>query len=113
MFPLRVEGQLVPGEEHPLVSPTVPIFDACAYLSYLAARTERIGLAQIARLRALAERAGRHPMAIEATVMGEVTGLADVEQWVEAGVDRLIVTPWRRSRDAVDGLERLAHFLWG
>ncbi|HXH55883.1 hypothetical protein [Iamia sp.] len=53
----------MPGEEHPPVPPTVPIFDACAYLSYLAARTER--------------------------------------------------TPWRRSRDAVDGPERLAHFLWG
>jgi probable F420-dependent oxidoreductase len=33
-----------PGEEHPPVPPTVPIFDAFAYLGYLAGRTERIRL---------------------------------------------------------------------
>ena len=33
-----------PGETHPPVPPDVPIFDAFAYLSYLAGRTERIRL---------------------------------------------------------------------
>ncbi|WCO65543.1 TIGR03619 family F420-dependent LLM class oxidoreductase [Iamia majanohamensis] len=238
VFPLRVEGELIPGEEHPPVPPTVPIFDACAYLSYLAARTahlrlgtlvyllgirhpfvgarafatldvvsggraicgvgagwlrpewdavgidpstrgarldEAIGVvrrlwtepeiahdgphfpfepvafepkpvqvggppvhvggesaralrraatlgdgwlgmahtpataaAQVGRLRALAEEAGRDPGAVEVTVMGEVGPGSDLGAWEEAGVDRLIVTPWRRSRDAVEGLTRLA-----
>ncbi len=238
VFPLRVEGELIPGEEHPPVPPTVPIFDACAYLSYLAARTGRLRLGtfvyllairhpfvgarafatldvvsggraicgvgagwlrpewdavgidpatrgprldeaigvvrrlwtepeiahdgphfpfepvafepkpvqaggppihvggesgralrraatlgdgwlgmahtpataadQVGRLRGLAEEAGRDPGLVEVTVMGEVGPGADLDDWEAAGVDRLIVTPWERSRDAVDGLTRLA-----
>jgi probable F420-dependent oxidoreductase len=236
VFPVRVEGQLVPGEEHPPVPPTVPIFDAPAYLSYLAARTERLRLgtfvyllgirhpfvgargfatldvlsggralcgvgagwltpewdavgidpstrgarldeaiavacclwtedvishdgphfpfepvafepkpvqpggppilvggeseralrraatlgdgwlgmqhtpasaaARVRRLRELAAAAGRDP--VEVTVMGELDGPGGVAAWEEAGVDRLIVTPWRRSREAVDALRALA-----
>lgn len=243
VFPIRAEGQLVPGEEHPPVPPTVPIFDACAYLSYLAGRTERIGLgtfvyllglrhpfvgarafatldvvsggrarcgvgagwltpeweavgidprtrgsrldeaigvvrrlwtedvithdgphfpfepvafepkptqaggppilvggesaralrraatlgdgwlgmahtpesaaAQVARLHQIAEDHDRDPAELEVTVLGEVTSPTDEGRWTEAGVDRLIVTPWRRSRDAVDGLRRLADAMWG
>lgn len=243
VFPMRIEGELIPGEDHPPVPPTVPIFDACAYLSYLAAKTDRIRLgtfvyllairhpfvgarafatldivsdgravcgvgagwlrpeweavgidpatrgprldeaievarrlwtedviehdgehfpfepvafepkpvqpggppihvggeseralrraatlgdgwlgmqhtpasaaARVERLRALAEEAGRDPRAIEVTVMGEVDASADVAAWEAAGVDRLIVTPWTRSRDAVAGLTRLAADLWG
>ncbi|QYG92560.1 TIGR03619 family F420-dependent LLM class oxidoreductase [Iamia sp. SCSIO 61187] len=238
VFPIRVEGQLIPGEDHPPVPPTVPIFDACAYLSYLAARTSTIRLgtfvyllgirhpfvgargfatldivgggraicgvgagwlrpewdavgidpatrgarldeaidvvrrlwtepeiahegphfpfepvafepkpvqaggipihvggesrralrraaergdgwlgmqhtpasaaAQVDVLRRLADTAGRDPAAIEVTVMGEVAGPDDVARYAAAGVDRLIVTPWRRSREAVDALHRLA-----
>jgi probable F420-dependent oxidoreductase len=238
VFPLRIEGELVPGEEHPPVPPTVPIFEPCAYLSYLAARTSTIRLGtfvyllgirhpfvgargfatldlvsggralcgvgagwltpewdaagidpstrgarldeaigvcrrlwtepeiahdgphfpfepvafepkpvqaggipihvggesrralrraaeigdgwlgmqhtpetaadRVAVLRALTEAAGRDPAAVEATVMGEVTGPDDVARFAAAGVDRLIVTPWRRSREAVESLERLA-----
>jgi probable F420-dependent oxidoreductase len=33
-----------PGEEHPPVPPDTPIYDAFAYLGYLAARTERVRL---------------------------------------------------------------------
>jgi len=238
VFPVRVEGQLVPGEDHPPVPPTVPIFDACAYLSYLAAKTSTIRLgtfvyllgirhpfvgargfatldvlsggravcgvgagwltpewdavgidpstrgarldeaiavcrrlwtepeishdgphfpfepvafepkpvqpggvpihiggesrralrraaergdgwlgmqhtpetaaAQVTVLRGLTEAAGRDPSAVEVTVMGAVDGPDDVERFAAAGVDRLVVTPWRRSREAVDGLTRLA-----
>lgn len=238
VFPLQIEGQLIPGEEHPPVPPTVPIFEPCAYLSYLAATTERVKLgtfvyllgirhpfvsargfatldilsrgralcgvgagwlttewraagldpttrgarldeaievvrqlwtqptiehdgehfsfeavafepkpvqvggppilvggesrralrraaqlgdgwlgmahtpesaaAQVEVLRALAEDAGRDPSTIEATVMGQVAGPADVEAFAAAGVDRLIVTPWTRSREAIGGMEALA-----
>jgi len=243
VFPLRAEGHLVPGEEHPPVPPTVPIFDAPAYLSFLAGRTEQIRLGtfvyllgirhpfigarafatldivsggralcgvgagwltpewdavgidpstrgarldeaigvvrrlwtedviahdgehfafepvafepkpsqeggppvlvggesgralrraatlgdgwlgmehtpdsagvQVRRLRELAVDAGRNPSSIEVTVMGEVSSTAEAERFAEVGVDRLIVTPWRRSREAVDGIRRLADTLWG
>ena len=32
----------------------------------------------------------------------------DIHPWVELGVDRLIVAPWRRSSQALDGLKRFA-----
>ncbi len=238
VFPLEISGQLVPGEDHPPVPPTVPVYDACAYLSYLAARTERVKLGtfvyllgirhpftsarsfatldvvsggralcgvgagwlttewraagfdpatrgarldeaidvvrrlwtepeishdgkffgfepvafepkpvqsggppilvggesqralrraatvgdgwlgmahtpesateRVAAIARLATAAGRDPADVEITVMGEITEAADLERWAEAGVDRLIVTPWRRSREAVDGLRALA-----
>lgn len=238
VFPLRIEGQLVPGEEHPPVPPTVPIYEPCSYLSYLAAKTDAIRLGtfvyllgirhpfvgargfatldvvsggralcgvgagwltpeweavgidpstrgarldeaiavcrrlwtepeiahdgphfpfepvafepkpvqaggipihvggeshralrraaevgdgwlgmqhtpgsaadRVATLRDLAVSAGRDPEAVEVTVMGEVAGPEDVERFAAAGVDRLIVTPWRRSREAAGALERLA-----
>jgi len=243
VFPLEISGQLVPGEEHPPVPPTVPIHDACAYLSYLAAKTDRVKLGtfvyllgirhpfisargfatldlvsggralcgvgagwlttewraagfdpktrgarldeaisvvrklwtepqirndgeyfpfepvafepkpaqpagppilvggestralrraatigdgwlgmvhtpataaqQVAEIARLAEMAGRDPAEVSITVMGEVTELADLERWADAGVDRLIVTPWRRSRAAVAGLQALAEMVWG
>lgn len=239
VFPLRVEGELVPGEEHPPVPAHLPIYDAPAYLSYLAARTTRIRLGtfvyllgirhpfvgarafatldrvsggravcgvgagwlrtewqaagldprsrgrrldetiavcrrlwserviehhgefvsfepvafepkpvqerlpifvggesaaalrraarsgdgwlgmehspdsaarQVTRLRRFADKAGRDPSAIEATVLVRVpqrdvaASADDIARFAEAGVDRLIVVPWQRSREAVDGL---------
>lgn len=243
VFPLDIQGQLIPGEEHPPVPPTVPIYDVCAYLSYLAAKTERVklgsfvyllgirhpfvsargfatldilsgGRAQcgvgagwlttewraagldpstrgkrldeaievvrrlwtepeiahdgeffgfepvafepkpvqaggppilvggesrrarqraasvgdgwlgmvhtpasaadaVAEIARLAGEAGRDPADIEITVMGDLRDRAELERWVEAGVDRLIVTPWRRSPEAVDSLRALAQAIWG
>jgi probable F420-dependent oxidoreductase len=242
VFPVEMRGQLVPGEEHPPVPPSTPVFDAPAYLSFVAARTSRIRLGtfvyllglrhpfvgarafatldvvsngraevgvgagwlvteweavgfdprsrgrrldeaievcrrlwteevvehhgefydfppvmfepkpvqrphppvvvggeseralrraarlgdgwigmshdpdsvatQVAKLRRYEQEAGRADRPLEITVMGEVTRRSDLERWEEAGVDRLIVAPWRRSPEAVDGLRRFAdeHF---
>jgi probable F420-dependent oxidoreductase len=44
VFTTRMSRSPHPGEEHPPVPPTTPIFDAFAYLSYLAGRTERVRL---------------------------------------------------------------------
>jgi len=44
IFTTRMSRSPHPGETHPPVPPTTPIFDAFAYLSYLAGRTERIRL---------------------------------------------------------------------
>lgn len=44
MFTTRMSRSPHPGESHPPVPPTTPIYDAFGYLSYLAGRTERIRL---------------------------------------------------------------------
>jgi probable F420-dependent oxidoreductase len=42
------------------------------------------------------------------TFMGQVETPADVDHAAAAGVDRLVVSPWRRSHEAVDGLRAFA-----
>lgn len=56
VFPLRMQGQLVPGEEHPPVPPSTPVFEAGAYLSWLAAQTTQIRLGTFVYLLGI-----RHP----------------------------------------------------
>ena len=46
ILPLEVRGELVSGESH-YVKPTTPVVDVCAYLSWLAAKTERIRLGSL------------------------------------------------------------------
>lgn len=42
------------------------------------------------------------------TVMGGPASAEDVENYRAAGVDRLVVSPWRRSAEAADGLKQFA-----
>lgn len=65
-------------------------------------------VAPIATLRTYEDEAGRADRPVQVTVMGAIEHRSDIERWEEAGVDRLIVVPWTRSRDAVDGLTRFA-----
>jgi probable F420-dependent oxidoreductase len=44
VFPIEMAGSPFPGAEHPPVPPTTPVFDAFAYLAFLAGRTERLRL---------------------------------------------------------------------
>ena len=44
VLPLEMSSSPFPGEDHPPVPPSTPVFDCFAYLSYLAGRTERIRL---------------------------------------------------------------------
>jgi probable F420-dependent oxidoreductase len=62
----------------------------------------------IARINGLRDEYGRAGAPFEVTVGGTVESRADVSRWEDAGVDRLIVGPWRRSREAIDGLRRFA-----
>jgi probable F420-dependent oxidoreductase len=39
---------------------------------------------------------------------GGVEDRADVTRWEDLGVTRLLVSPWKRSREAIDGLHRFA-----
>jgi probable F420-dependent oxidoreductase len=57
---------------------------------------------ELARLRA----EGAPP--VEVTVGGPIESRDDLRRWEDAGVDRIIVSPWSRSREAVDGLRRFA-----
>jgi probable F420-dependent oxidoreductase len=61
----------------------------------------------IAQLRSLCEQHDR-TTPVEITLHGEVDRPGAVERYAEAGVTRLIVRPWARSREAIDGLRRFA-----
>lgn len=63
--------------------------------------------AALKRIGEIAGRAGRETP-IEVTMMAPVDGPADVERYAAAGVTRLIVRPWSRSSEALDGLGRFA-----
>ena len=60
--------------------------------------------ARLADLRAAAGRDGR----VEITIGGTPADVAEVARYADAGVGRVIVRPWQRSRDAVEGLRRYA-----
>jgi probable F420-dependent oxidoreductase len=64
--------------------------------------------APVARLLELRQRSETADGRFWVTVGGEVGGREGLARWREAGVDRLIVSPWQRSSDAADGLRRLA-----
>jgi hypothetical protein len=40
--------------------------------------------------------------------MGQATGRADVARAADAGVDRLVVSPWRPSAEPAEGLRAFA-----
>jgi len=63
--------------------------------------------AAVARLAELGDRYGRDTK-VEVTIGGGITSPADAEPFVKAGVDRVIVRPWRSSKEAIDGLNRFA-----
>jgi probable F420-dependent oxidoreductase len=68
---------------------------------------------QVALLRAYLAEAGRPAGGFTVTVSGAVADRSHIERWEEAGVDRLIVTPWKRSRDAIESMKRFAELAFG
>ena len=67
--------------------------------------------AQIARLRALLNDHGRDDADFQIVLGGKVDSRDDVARWEDLGVTRLIVAPWRRSREAIEGLRRFADLI--
>jgi probable F420-dependent oxidoreductase len=63
--------------------------------------------ASIARLTELASAAGR-TTTIEVTVPGDVSAAAGPGRYAAAGVTRLIVRPWAKSSEAIEGMRRFA-----
>ena len=58
--------------------------------------------------RLLAEHDRADVKRFEIVLGGAVESHADVTRWEELGVTRLLVSPWRRSSEAIDGLRRFA-----
>jgi probable F420-dependent oxidoreductase len=67
--------------------------------------------AQIALLRSYLAESKRSDEGFQIVLGGTVASRTDVEQWEALGVTRLIVSPWKRSPEAVDALQRFAEFL--
>jgi probable F420-dependent oxidoreductase len=62
----------------------------------------------VARLRALRAENGREGEPFDVTVGAQVADPDDAQRWADAGVTRIIVSPWRRSPEAVDGVRAFA-----
>jgi probable F420-dependent oxidoreductase len=65
---------------------------------------------QVRRLRTLLAEAGRDAAPFEITVShgGSELTADDLARYADAGVHRVVSLPWRRGRDADEGLQRLA-----
>ncbi|HZP31461.1 MAG TPA: LLM class F420-dependent oxidoreductase [Acidimicrobiia bacterium] len=62
----------------------------------------------IGRLRELLDANGRSPDGFEICLGAPVTRRDEVTRWEELGVTRLIVSPWARSKEAIDGMRAFA-----
>jgi probable F420-dependent oxidoreductase len=62
----------------------------------------------IERLRALLAEHGRTDEHFQICLGGPVESSDDVARWEELGVTRLVVSPWARSKEAIDGMRRFA-----
>jgi len=96
---------LVGGESAPALRRAARMGDGWIGMSHDFASGEK----QIQRLRELLVDQNRDPDAFEYCLGAPVASVADVERWAEIGVTRLVVSPWRRSRAALEGIERFAH----
>ncbi len=111
VFPMEIHGSPIPGEEHPPVPPSTPVFDAFAMLAYYAGMTRRIRLGTNVYLLGL-----RHPFiaarAIQ-TLDHVSNGRAEVgvgagwlrAEWRAAGLDP--ATRGRRLDECIDVCKRL------
>lgn len=66
---------------------------------------------QIAVLRELLADEGRDPATFQFVLGGPIESRDDVARWEDVGVTRMIVSPWRRSPEAVEGMRRFAEFV--
>jgi hypothetical protein len=50
----------------------------------------------------------RDPVGFQVVFGGPVNTAADITRWEDLGVTRLLVSPWRRSKEAITGLQEFA-----
>ncbi len=67
----------------------------------------------VTRLHQLRREAGSEQDRFEVTLGGQPREPDDVKRWEDAGVDRLVVAPWRRSSEAAESLRRYAELVFG
>jgi len=72
------------------------------------AHTLESAASQIEALRGFLRECDRTADGFQIVLGGPVSSRVDVEHWEALGVTRMIVSPWRRSPEAVDGLHRFA-----
>ena len=72
------------------------------------AHTFESGAAQITKLRELLDAERRDAEGFQFCLGGPADSVGDVERWADIGVTRLVFSPWRRSREAVDGMRAFA-----
>jgi alkanesulfonate monooxygenase SsuD/methylene tetrahydromethanopterin reductase-like flavin-dependent oxidoreductase (luciferase family) len=70
-------------------------------------------VAPLARLAALREREERAHEPFEVTIGADLRNQDEAARFADLGVHRILLTPWQRSREAVDGLRRAADLLLG
>ena len=95
---------LVGGDSEPALRRAARAGDGWVGLHY----TPESCAGPIARLRELRARYGREGGAFEMACFGGVESRDDVARFEEAGMTRLIVAPWDRSREALAGVRRFA-----
>lgn len=61
------------------------------------------------KLREIARSEGRDPDTLELVTATRVSSSEELRQWEDLGVTRLVVNPWQRGREAVEGLTRFAN----
>jgi probable F420-dependent oxidoreductase len=70
--------------------------------------TPETAAAAVTTIRGHREEAGRTAAPFEVTVGGDCTSEDDVLAWEEAGVHRLIVSPWQRTAEVLGAMESFA-----
>ena len=68
---------------------------------------------RIARLSTLRRSASGADVPLEISISGEIRSRDDVSRWTEVGVDRIVVSPWIRSSDWLEGMQRFAELAFG
>ncbi len=94
---------LVGGESAPALRRAAERGDGWLSLTHTP-ESAAIQIEKLHKLRAEAGRSGR----FEITITPEAFDPADLEAWNDLGVHRLIVAPWARSREALDGITAFA-----
>jgi probable F420-dependent oxidoreductase len=75
------------------------------------AHTFESAAVSIDRLQTLREGFGRTGEPFQICLGGPVHGPEDVARWQDLGVTRLLVSPWRRSPEALDGIKQFAQLV--
>jgi probable F420-dependent oxidoreductase len=68
---------------------------------------------KLARLAEFRREFGREHEPFEIIVGAQVESRDELERWKDAGVTRILSSPWRRSREAIDGLRAYAELVFG